>query len=156
MKRILIIEDDKEINNLITSFLAEQGYSMINAYNGLEGVTLAKEQHPDIILLDIMLPYQSGDEVLKSLRLLCDTPVIIISAKSMIQTKIDLLRLGADDYITKPFDLNELLARVETILKRFIGANKSKEDNLLAYGTIQINTFTKEVLVNGNPIVVTA
>lgn len=121
MSKILVIEDDKEINRLICEYLTENGYEMLSASNGLAGLNVL-EQTPDIdlCLLDLMLPMKSGDRVMQSLRGFSDVPVIVLSAKDTVQTKIDLFRLGADDYVTKPFDLDELLVRVEAVMNRCI------------------------------------
>lgn len=121
MSKILVIEDDKEINRLICEYLTENGYEMLSASNGLAGLNVL-EQTPDIdlCLLDLMLPMKSGDRVMQSLREFSDVPVIVLSAKETVQTKIDLFRLGVDDYITKPFDLDELLVRVEAVMNRCI------------------------------------
>ena len=128
MSKILVIEDDKEINRLICEYLTENGYEMLSASNGLAGLNVL-EQTPDIdlCLLDLMLPMKSGDRVMQSLREFSDVPVIVLSAKDTVQTKIDLFRLGVDDYITKPFDLDELLVRVEAVMNRCI-YRKSSED----------------------------
>ncbi|MGL6201902.1 MAG: response regulator transcription factor [Lachnospiraceae bacterium] len=152
--KILIIEDDKEINSFVASFLIENDYDVISAYDGLNGIKAAQKEQPDLILLDIMLPYQSGDEVLKSLREENHIPVIIVSAKSLVQTKVDLLRLGADDYITKPFALNELLARIEAVLKR-TAASKKTAGQILEFGQLKMDLDKKEVLANGVPVTLT-
>lgn len=119
MSKILVIEDDKEINRLICEYLTESGYELISATNGIAGLSIL-ESTPDIdlCLLDLMLPMKSGDRIMQSLREFSDVPVIVLSAKDTVQTKIDLFRLGVDDYITKPFDLDELLVRVEAVLGR--------------------------------------
>ena len=121
MKKITVIEDDADIQTMLTKFLLDHDYEVHSASNGKEGVLLCKKFSPDLILLDLMLPALSGDGVLKRLREFTDNPVIVLSAKTMVQSKIDLLRLGADDYLTKPFDLFELLARIEANLKRANG-----------------------------------
>ncbi|SHO49193.1 response regulator transcription factor [Anaerocolumna xylanovorans] len=139
MCKILIIEDNKDVNFMLYETLSEAGYKLCSAYTGIEGVHKIKNEEWDLILLDIMLPFKSGDAVLKEVREFSDVPVIIISAKDMVRTKIDLLKLGADDYITKPFDLEEVAARVETLLRR-VRRQKEKE---------QIYTF-KELALNGN------
>ena len=113
MYHILIIEDDVEINRLLTEFLEENGYYVVSQYNGLHILDILQENKIDLVLLDIMLPYKSGDSVLADIRKQSTVPVIIISAKGTTQNKVDLLRLGADDYITKPFDMEEALARIE-------------------------------------------
>ena len=118
MYHILIIEDDVEINRLLTEFLEENGYYVVSQYNGLHILDILQENKIDLVLLDIMLPYKSGDSVLADIRKQSTVPVIIISAKGTTQNKVDLLRLGADDYITKPFDMEEALARIESNLRR--------------------------------------
>ena len=102
MECILIIEDEKDVNQLLAQSLQNNGYETVSVLNGLDGVKQLQNQHFDMVLLDLMLPYKSGDEVLKEIRKDCDIPVIVISAKDLVGTKIDLLTLGADDYITKP------------------------------------------------------
>ena len=118
MPRILIVEDDKEICHLLSDFLYENGYETVCKHEGLRIAETIGQHAIDLVLLDIMLPYKSGDQILTEIRLYSDVPVIIISAKGTTQNKIDLLRLGADDYITKPFDLEETLARIESSLRR--------------------------------------
>lgn len=118
MYRILIVEDDLEINGLLAEFLKDNGYEVFCQYDGLHVLDCLQENKIDLLLLDIMIPYRSGDIVLSDLRRHFTIPVIIISAKETTQNKIDLLRLGADDYITKPFDMEEVLARIESNLRR--------------------------------------
>lgn len=118
MRNILIVEDDVEINRLLEEFLTENGYQVFCQYDGLHVLDCLFENKIDLLLLDIMIPYRSGDAVLTEVRKSSSIPVIIISAKDTTQNKIDLLRLGADDYITKPFDMEELLARIESNLRR--------------------------------------
>lgn len=116
--RILLVEDDLEISKLLAYFLTENGYEVLCQYDGLHVLDCLHENEIDLIVLDIMLPYRSGDTVLADVRKHSTVPVIIISAKETTQNKIDLLRLGADDYITKPFDMEEVLARIESNLRR--------------------------------------
>ena len=113
MNKILIIEDDLEINALLADFLKEKGYAVHCQYDGLHVLDFLNKEKIDLIILDIMLPYRSGDIILSDVRKKFTIPVIIISAKETTQNKIDLLRLGADDYITKPFDMEEGLARIQ-------------------------------------------
>ena len=141
LKKIAIIEDDIDIRNMITKFLIHQNYEVGSALNGKEGIELCQRVMPDLIILDLMLPVLSGDNVLKQLRTFTDIPVIVVSAKTMVQSKIDLLQLGADDYMTKPFNLFELLARIEANLKRSVPAS-SKEDIHLKYKEIEIENCT--------------
>ncbi|MFQ7119417.1 MAG: response regulator transcription factor [Intestinibacter sp.] len=95
------------------------GYGVKSSFTGIDGLNEIKTNSYSLVLLDIMLPYKSGDEILKEVRQFSQIPIIIISAKDMISTKIDLLKLGADDYITKPFDLGEVVARIESNLRRY-------------------------------------
>ena len=126
-KRVLLVEDDNEIRELLCTFLTDNGYKMDTAVNGMDGLKKAQNTDYDLILLDIMLPYKSGDQVLKELRESSNVPVIVLSAKDMVQTKIDVIRIGADDYITKPFDLGEVLVRIEALLRRSGGRNDDTE-----------------------------
>ena len=117
--RILIIEDDNEISNMIADYLGRNGYETYIAKDGIRGIEYVIEKKPDLIILDIMLPYKSGDEVLREVREFSDIPIIVVSAKENVQFKVDLFKIGVDDYVVKPFDLSELLARVETNLRRY-------------------------------------
>lgn len=151
---ILIIEDDKEINNLLCKALNKQGFITKSAYTGPEGLNMLKSESFDIVLLDIMLPYKSGDRLLSELRLFSNIPVIVISAKENTQIKIDLLRLGADDYITKPFDIDEVAARIEASLRRV--KNNREGNKLLKFKDIKLDTLAKRVFVNNLELNLTA
>ena len=147
MDKILIIEDDVEINTLLTDFLKENGYVVYSQYDGLHVLDFLHKEKIDLIILDIMLPYRSGDIILADIRRQFTIPVLIISAKETTQNKIDLLRLGADDYITKPFDMEEVLARIESNLRRVQLENRSAA--CLQYGDLcldleQNTAFLKE------------
>ena len=137
MCKIVIIEDDIDICNMIKKFLENNKYSVQYALNGIEGINLCKSFVPDLIILDIMLPGLNGDDVLQKLRKFTNAPVIVVSAKTMVQTKIELLKIGADDYMTKPFDLYELLARIEAningVLVPFTSTELSILELLLQY-----------------------
>lgn len=152
--KVLIIEDDKEINELLFNVLSTSGYKPKSALNGLEGIKLATTEKFKIILLDLMLPYKSGEEVLRHIRACSNTPVIVISAKGMVHTKIDILRLGADDYITKPFDIDEVVARIETVLRRYDQSSPSKK--IISFRDIIIDCQSKRVTASGNNITLTA
>ena len=119
MEKILIIEDERDVNRLLAQTLQDAGYETFSVYNGLGIVKILEEKQFEMVLLDLMLPYKSGDEVLKDIRRISDIPVIVISAKDMVRTKVDLLSAGADDYITKPFDLEEMLARTASNIRRY-------------------------------------
>lgn len=151
---ILIIEDDKKINNLLCKALNKQGFITKSAYTGPEGLNMLKSESFDIVLLDIMLPYKNGDRLLSELRLFSNIPVIVISAKENTQIKIDLLRLGADDYITKPFDIDEVAARIEANLRRV--KNNREGNKLLKFKDIKLDTLAKRVFVNNLELNLTA
>lgn len=154
MNNILIIEDNREINNLLCRTLKNQGYITKSAYTGTQGLNMLKQLNFDMALLDIMLPYKSGDKLLSELRLFSNIPVLVISAKETTQTKIDLLRLGADDYITKSFDIDEVVARVEANLRRNLQRNTNNQ--ILTYKDIKLDTSTKQIFVNDLEITLTA
>ena len=115
---ILVIEDDEMINSLLCKVLRSSGYETESALNGLDGLELAKNGEHEMILLDLMLPFKSGEEVLREIRKVKDTPVIVLSAKNDVVNRIDLLRLGADDFICKPFDVDEVMLRIDAVLRR--------------------------------------
>ncbi|GHV48983.1 DNA-binding response regulator [Clostridia bacterium] len=117
-KDILIVEDNIEISGMLSEFLRQNDFVPTAVFNGLDGLRLASSGEFALVLLDIMLPFKNGDEVLRELRLASDVPVIILSAKGLTFDKIELLNLGADDYMTKPFDLNELAARIGANIRR--------------------------------------
>lgn len=154
MKKILIIEDNEDLNAMLVKFLQGCGYVTQSAYDGVSGESMAVSGDYDLILLDIMLPYKSGDQLLNAIRRTSDKPIIVISAKDMIGAKIEMLKSGADDYITKPFDLGELEARIITNLRRY---NKSDtQSEILLFKNIELNTQSKTVSIGGNKLVLTA
>ena len=117
MEEILIVEDDVNINNLLKEALELQGYICRQAFSGTEAMLLLEQKEWGLILLDLMLPGMSGEEVLSQLRTKTERPVMILTAKDAIEEKIDLLTNGADDYITKPFDIQEVIARIQIQLR---------------------------------------
>ncbi len=142
--KILIIDDEIHIVELIKFNLETSGYEVDIAYDGLDGYLKIKENAPHLVLLDWMLPNISGIDMLKKIRndqLLSDIPVIMLTAKNMESDKIEGLELGADDYITKPFSIKELLARVSSVLRRY---NINKE-NILTLGSLNVNLIKHEV-----------
>lgn len=121
---ILIIEDDTSINKMLSKLLQQNGYNTISAYSGTEGV-LVHNDSVDLIILDIMLPGKNGDEIIEELKQKKEVPIIISSAKVDVDSKVKALMMGADDYITKPFSNEELLARIAVRLRNFEGNNKN-------------------------------
>jgi len=154
MDKILIVEDNKDVNAMLAEVLVDQKYEVSSAYTGIDGLKKIMDQEYDLILLDIMLPYKSGDEILKEVRKFSNVPIIIISAKDMIGTKIDLLKMGADDYITKPFDLDEVVARVETNLRR--SKRHSEAEKVFKYKDLMLDDNAKRVTVNNIELELTA
>ena len=120
MKKILVVEDDMDIHNLIKNVLEKERYDVISAYSGTEALLLIEKKDIDLILLDLMIPGLSGEEIIKKVK---NIPIIVISAKISSEDKVNALSIGANDYITKPFDTNELLARIKVQLRL------SKKDN---------------------------
>lgn len=156
MDTILIVEDNEDVNFMLAEALTDAGYRVESIYTGTDCIEKIQSQNFDLILLDIMLPYKSGDQILKELRLFSETPVIIISAKDMVGTKIDLLKLGADDYITKPFDLGEVVARVESNLRRIHKQGHINVNKGLQYKDLSLDDNAKRVAVNQVEIELTA
>lgn len=153
--KILVVEDDKEISKILTSFLNSNGYETISAIEGNTASLLMKSEEFDIILMDLMLPFKDGETLIKELRSYSQTPVIVISAKSMMETRLETLRIGADDFILKPFDLNEVLVRIEVVLRR-AGSLKEKETGILSHGRLQLFTEENTLKYDGNFISLTA
>lgn len=152
---IAVIEDDEEINRILCEVLKNNGYLASPAYDGREGVNMLRTRAFDLVLLDLMLPFKNGETVIKELREFSDTPVIVISARSMMETRLEMLRLGADDYIIKPFDINEVLVRVQVVLRRTLGA-KALNSELLQAGDIVLDKQQKQVTVCGAKVSLTA
>ena len=142
MQTILIIDDDVAIGNLEQEVLERAGYGVLRAYSGTEALLLLKNSCPDLILLDLMLPGLSGEEVLPQIQ---NIPVIVVSAKAAVQDKVDLLLGGATDYLTKPFDTKELLARVAVRLREAV---QSPQMMVYTCGELTLDTSSHEVHVN--------
>lgn len=151
---ILIVEDDIEINKILADFLIENGYKTVSLYDGLHVLNYLNNNKIDLILLDLMLPYRSGDLLLADIRKLYTIPVIIISAKESTQNKIDLLRLGADDYMIKPFDIEETLARIESNLRRI--KFQSEPPKKLEYKNLILDISKNTSYINGHELSLTA
>lgn len=150
MKTIAIIDDDVHIGDLLAEILTREGYGVLRAYSGTEALYLLTQQTPDLILLDLMLPGLSGEEVLAKIE---GIPVIVLSAKVDVQDKVDLLMGGAADYITKPFDTKELLARITVQLRR---AKVHGDHGMrLAAGDLVLDTHSLSLAVQGQPVKLT-
>lgn len=144
-KTILIIEDDTEINNMLQILFRQNGYQTISAYSGTEGI-LVHSREIDLILLDLMLPGRSGEEIIRELKQKQNVPVIVMSAIHDVDKKVDLFSLGADDYVTKPFHNEELLARIAARLRTSTNEGYSET---LAYKDVVLNKDDYSALCNG-------
>lgn len=152
MKKILIIDDDLHIGNMLEETLTKEGYSVSRAYSGTEALYVLADARPDLILLDLMLPGLNGEEVLPQImeeEHSKGIPVIVVSAKVDIDRKVELLLGGAVDYVTKPFAMKELLARISVQLR---GPAREPVDSVLVYGDIALHTDTHEVEACGRKI----
>lgn len=154
---ILIVDDEKEIRNLIAIYLKNEGYEVLEASDGEEGLSLLKKHKVHLIVLDIMMPNVDGIEMCMKVRETDEMPIIMLSAKSQDMDKIVGLTLGADDYVTKPFNPLELIARIKSQLRRYIKMNRLDEmnENEIEIGDMRINTDTHEVIVNKEKVKLT-
>ena len=149
-KKILVIDDEQRIRDLISAYLTSEGFSVRTAPNGLAGGVARAEWDPDLILLDIMMPEMDGIEFMRATRQISDVPIIFLTAKLEEHDKVAGLETGADDYITKPFSLRELTARVRTVLRR---VDKGKGDGeTLTIGEVSIDREAYRVTVGGDEI----
>lgn len=148
--KILVVDDERPIANIIKYNLEKEGFDVFMAFDGNEAVDVAREENPDLILLDIMLPYKNGFEVLREIRTWSTVPVLMLTAKEEEADKITGLENGADDYITKPFSMNELLARVKANLRRDSYKNPEEElkTKIVNYGNLKIDYNKLEVYKN--------
>lgn len=149
---VLIVEDDGDISNMLLDLLENDGYEARTAFSGTEALLQAGLNRFDLVLLDLMLPGLPGEDVIRKLREKQDLVVIALSAKNDRDTKIELLKLGADDYITKPFDTNELLARVESHLRRYFNSLRRERGPVLKYKELSLNADTHEASACGIPL----
>lgn len=150
MRKILIVDDEERIRELIRMNLELAGYECDEAEDGEAAVLKIKEFNPDLALLDIMLPKKNGYEIAEDF-IKADVPVIFLTAKDSVADKVKGLKLGAEDYIVKPFESMELLARIEVALRR-----KGKDTEVFEYKNVKIDFSTREVFVNNNPVEMTA
>jgi DNA-binding response OmpR family regulator len=152
IKKILVVDDDKNICELLKLYITKEGYEVIFAYDGSEAVNIAKEQKPNLIILDVMMPVINGWEACKLIRQFTDVPIIMLTALDTLDNKVQGLSIGADDYIVKPFEPVEVIARINAHLRR--QDNESKENKQVGseviVDNISINLETYEVKLDGN------
>ena len=153
--KVLIVEDDREISKLLRDFLHNEGFETVQTFNGAEAELIMKNEKFDIILMDLMLPEVSGEKLIEKFREVSDTPIIVVSAKSEVETRLETLKIGADDYIIKPFNLDEVLVRIQVVLRRM---NKEVKKNVTKYENRGLIYFAEEnrVEYEGKELVLTA
>ena len=150
-KTVLIVEDDRNIADLLRLYLEKEGYEVVIALDGLKGVEKFREVHPSLVLLDVMLPGMDGWGVCRTIRSESKTPIIMLTAKSETEDKVSGLKQGADDYITKPFEMKEVLARIEAVLRRS-GIEPEKAARKLVFDRLIIDMDAFELTVDGKKV----
>lgn len=153
MNKLLIVEDDTLLSDMMKRLLLQNNYEIVTAYSGSEALLILEKESFDLVLLDLMLPGLSGETVLERIREKSDTPIIGVSAKTDIDSKVNLLKNGADDYITKPFDNKELLVRVEAVLRRY--HKPTSDTSFLSFKDLELNAATMEVKIKDTPLTLT-
>ncbi|WP_458414157.1 response regulator transcription factor [Schinkia sp. CFF1] len=152
-KKVLVVDDEEKIREMISSYLKNEGYETLEAADGKNAVDYVNSEQIDIVLLDIMMPEMDGYEALKEIHMIQkNTPVIMLTAKTDEIDKIVGLELGADDYITKPFSLRELTARMKAVLRRTNADHEDHDDEVLIRGDMSINLSTYEVFIDGKKV----
>ncbi len=151
-KRVLVVDDDAKTVELVKLYLNRDGHKVFTAHNGADALLLAQEAHPDLIVLDLMLPGIDGLQVCRQLRAESDVPVIMLTARTTEQDRLTGLDLGADDYVTKPFSPKELAARVRAVLRRIPGEAIQRGAEQVQHGKLTVNFPKHEVSLAGKPV----
>ncbi len=153
---VLIVEDDTDINKLLCRILEKNNYNVRGAFSGTEAEMCIEKYDFQLILLDLMLPGITGEKLIEKIRKIKTMPVIVISAKTAQETKIEVLKLGADDFISKPFDVEEVLARVQAQLRRYmVFSNSNEKQNILTYKNITLDRENHKVFIDSKELVLT-
>ena len=152
MAKILIVDDDKNICELLRLYIEKEGFTASLAHDGRQALSLFNTFEPDLILLDIMLPELDGWQVCREIRKKSDCPIIMLTAKGETDDKVSGLKAGADDYITKPFEMREVLARIEAVLRRTAGASMEKAVRRLVFDKLVIDMDAFELSVDGKKV----
>ncbi|MBQ4573204.1 MAG: response regulator transcription factor [Clostridia bacterium] len=147
-EKILVVDDEKNICDLLRMYLEKEGYAVVMAHNGLDAVKMFSTENPDLVLLDIMLPQLDGWQVCREIRKTSEKPIIMLTAKDEVFDKVLGLELGADDYVTKPFDTKEIVARIKAVLRR-TSAVKEADIKEVKYDKLSVNLTNYELKVNG-------
>ena len=154
-RKILVVDDDPKTVSLVKLYLESDGHKVVCAYDGLEALRLAREERPNLIVLDLMLPGMDGIQVCRTLRTESDVPVIMLTAKTTEGDKLTGLELGADDYVTKPFSPRELAARIKVVLRRTASESLERGPAQAAYGDLTMDFRQHTVSVAGRPVALT-
>jgi len=149
---VLIVEDDRNIAELLQMYLEKEGYAVTVANDGGQGLSKFRAIKPDLVLLDVMMPVMDGWSVCKAIRAEGQTPVIMLTAKGETDDKVTGLKIGADDYITKPFEMKEVLARIEAVLRRSAGTNAETKQRKIVFDKLVIDMDAFELLVDGKKV----
>ena len=149
---VLIVEDDHNIAELLQMYLEKEGYAVTLAGDGGQGLAKFRAVQPDLVLLDVMMPVMDGWAVCRAIRSESQTPVIMLTAKGETDDKVSGLKAGADDYVTKPFEMKEVLARIEAVLRRSSGQTTEKKTRRLVFDKLIIDMDAFELLVNGKKV----
>ena len=149
---VLIVEDDRNIAELLQLYLEKQGYAVTTAYDGGQGLEKFRSIQPDLVLLDVMMPVMDGWAVCRAIRKESQTPVIMLTAKAQVDDKVSGLRSGADDYITKPFEMREVLARIEAVLRRSDRSAPAAPVRRLTFDKLTIDMDAFELTVDGKKV----
>lgn len=157
MYTILVCDDDENIVRALCTYLQEDGYAVLTAYNGRQALEVLKTETVHLVLMDVMMPQMDGMTALVELRKTSNVPVILLTAKSEFSDKVLGLNIGADDYITKPFDRSEVLARIKSQVRRYVvlGNSTPEQSKALRCGGIEMDDDTKSVSVDGSPVELT-
>ena len=151
-KRALVVEDDSNIAELLRLYLEKDGFEVLHAADGGEGIRIARENEPDLILLDIMLPVVDGWVVCSEVRKSSQVPIIMLTAKGETFDKINGLEMGADDYVTKPFEVKELMARIHAVMRRSDGEAPRQNEKRLSFDKLTIDLDSYELVVDGKRV----
>ena len=158
-QQILVVDDDRDIVRLVRAYLEKSGFRVLVAYDGQTAVHILRHDRPALVVLDLMLPDQDGWDITRQVRadpVLCETPIIMLTARIDDTDKIIGLELGADDYITKPFNPREVVARVRTVLRRTQGSVASKQPRVLQQAELIVDVDRREVMLKGQPVDLTS
>ncbi len=149
---VLVVDDDLQVLRLVGAHMRTQGYRVVTARDGVEALERASLEPPDLVVLDLVLPKLDGIQTMMRLREWCQAPVVVLSAYGDEQRKVQALDLGADDYVTKPFGIAELLARVRAVMRRAAAARRANATAVIEVGPIRLDMARRQVLVNGREV----